>query len=183
MVERWPPVYDAEELAMQIRELAGSDYLESKFYVNNPDCILCQGDIFGLAGPIPVIDEDGEAVAIDDVEYWMAIGNTCDFARSLDTVKWTQMVPVLDLGDASELSSDDLRKLRSFQPYRSFYVPYWKPEMQGRVLCADFTRPVAVHKQAVQNVAKLEARLSQKAWLLFHSCLIRFLARDDGRYD
>jgi hypothetical protein len=182
-LERWPPTYDAEQLRDQIRELAGSEALESRFYVNEPDLVLCQGDVFRMPAPIPLIDEEGEAVALDDVECWMAIGNTCDFARTLEDVQWTQLVPILDLGEATQLAPVELQKLRTYQPYRSFYIPAWSADREDRIWVADLTRPVAAHKQAIQDVATLEARLSQAAWALFHSCLVRFLARDDGRYD
>lgn len=182
-MERWPPTYDAEQLRDQIRELAGSEALESRFYVQEPDLVLCQGDVFRMPAPIPLLDEHGEAVVLDDVEFWMAVGNTCDFARSLDDVQWTQLVPILDLGPTTGISADELQKLRSYQPFRSFYVPAWSSASEGRIWVADLTRPVAAHKQAIRDVAGLEARLSRAAWALFHSCLVRFLARDDGRYD
>ncbi len=142
-MERWPPVYDAKELAQQIRDLAGASDMESRFYTNSPDMILCQGDIFGLETAIPVIDEDGEAAAIDDCKYWMAIGNTCDFSRAKSDVEWTQLVPILDLGAESDISSAELQKLRSYQPFRTFYVPTWREEVSARILVADLTRPVA----------------------------------------
>lgn len=183
MIERWPPIYDARDLASQIHELVISGRLEKEFYDLQGEPVLCQGDIFRLVAPLPVIDELGEATALDDVEYWMAIGNTCDFSRSIEDVCWTQLIPIFDLTELSAVSAQDLHKLRTYQPFRKFYVPPWRSDLLGRLLVVDFTRPIAVHKKAIFDVATLERRLSHYAWILFHSCLIRFLARDDGRLD
>ena len=182
-MERWPPVYDADDLARQIRNLAGSEFLEERFYVLEPEVPLCQGDVFHLQSPIPLIDEGGSAVALDDIEYWMALGNTCDFERTVDEVAWTQLVPIIDLGEESLLTKSELQRLRSYQPFRSFYVPRWSSELEGRIFVADLTRPVAAHKTALKSVATRQARLSHAAWALFHSCIVRFLARGDGRHD
>lgn len=181
-LERWPPVYDAAELQEQIRRLVRTGTLAARFFASTPDLPLCQGDIFRMRSPLPAIADDGEPAIYGDIEYWMAIGNTCDFTRDLDKVRWTQLVPIEDLGTEDNVSQDDLQRLRLYQPYRSFYIPPWTEELQGRIIQADFTRPVTVHKKAVLEVAQLQARLSRYGWVLFHSCLIRFLARDDGRY-
>jgi hypothetical protein len=37
-------------------------------------------------------------------------------------------------------------------------------------------------KRAFPSVARVQARLSRAAWILLNACLVRFLARDDGRY-
>ncbi len=84
--------------------------MNSRFYTRAPGLTLCQGDIFRLEAPIPVIDEDGDAAAVDDCTFWMAIGNTCDFTRSMEEVAWTQLVPILDVGDESQITSGELQR-------------------------------------------------------------------------
>lgn len=182
-LERWPPVYDADDLREQIRRLVQTGMLDANFFAAEPDLPLCQGDIFHLLSPLPAISDDGEPAIHGEFEYWMAIGNTCDSTRSLDEVPWTQLIPLEDLGPEDSLTPDELQRLRSYQPYRSFYIPPWTEVLQGRIFQADFTRPVTAHKKAVLDVAQRQARLSRWGWILFHSCLIRFLARDDGRFD
>ena len=138
--ERWPPVYDAEELRKQIRELVQAGTLEANFFTTAPDLPLCQGDIFRLRSPLPAISDDGEPAVYGDFQYWMAIGNTCDFARSVEDVQWTQLIPLEDLGSEEELAPNELQRLRSYQPYRSFYIPPWTEELQGRILQASTKR-------------------------------------------
>lgn len=113
----------------------------------------------------------------------MVVGNTCDFVRDLDTVENTQIVPLINLGDEDTLTSDQRREIRSYDAYRSFYVPPWMPYVRGKYFIADFTRHVTVHKSALTSASRVEARLSFRAWILFHSCIVRFLARDDGRWE
>jgi hypothetical protein len=51
---------------------------------------------------------------------------------------------------------------------------------------ADLLMPVAIDKRAFaepERPATVQARLSRAAWILLNACLVRFLARDDGRYD
>ena len=59
--------------------------------------------------------------------------------------------------------------------------------MEGReeekTFLADFLMPVTIHKQAVFDHTTLVARLDFHSWLLLNSCLVRFQARDDGRFD
>ena len=66
---------------------------------------------------------------------------------------------------------------------RAFYVPDWRGTRPEPVLAADFLRPVALHKGAIGNQATVVGRVSQLGWMLLHACLVRFLARDDGRFD
>lgn len=185
MMERWPPVYDAEDLARHIKELVSSDRLEDEFYDNRrsglPD--ICQGDVISLPSRLPLINARGTAVATDPVATWMVIGNTCDFVRDLDTCRYTQVVPLVDLGDDTTVSEEARKDLRSYRAFRTFYVPAWMPYVHGRYFIADFTRPVTVHKTALSTAARVEARLSPRAWILLNSCIVRFLARDDGRWD
>ena len=180
--ERWPPVYDADQLARDISQLVKRGLTTAQFYTlrSLAEPRVCQGDVFLLEAGVPVIDEDGEAVALGDQSYWLVIGNTCDFARTIGEVPWTQAVPIDDLGQ--DVSATELSKLQGYQASRVFYLPAWSGSVGHCV--ADLLRPVAVHKQCfVDEKAKVVARLDRPAWVLLHSCLIRFLARDDGRFD
>ena len=69
-----------------------------------------------------------------------------------------------------------------------FYVPAWSGAVADQFYAADFLRPVPVDKEAFAQEsggqrAVVVARLSRVAWILLNACLVRFLARDDGRYD
>lgn len=184
-VDRWPPTYDAEQLAQQIRELAGSPDIARGFYdnasgahrVDLPE--FCQGDIVHLDCKIPLIGPDGGPVAMDANAVWMVIGNTCDLARTSESVPFTQVVPAIDVGSQSA-PPRELSALRRYSQYRSFYLPPWRGS--DRHYVANFLQPVPLHKGALPKVRRL-ARLTVRSWVLLHSCLVRFLARDDGRHD
>jgi hypothetical protein len=177
---RWPPVYDAEGLAKVIIELAGSPDFGARFWDlgarTHGD--VFQGDIVGLDSEVPLLDESGQPVVTDACSYWLVIGNTCDFDRPVHDVPWTQIVPTVDLG--SRVDAQHLSVFRHYKYSRHFYVPAW-PQGDGKHRFADFTRPVTIHKAAFKGPAKIVARMQQPAWVLLHSCLVRFLARDDGR--
>jgi hypothetical protein len=183
-IERWPPVYDAEELATAIRDLVTSGRLHQQFFRSQAKLEgVCQGDIVELPAGVPLIGEDGQPAVYGEVRYWMVIGNTCDFFRSHDEVPWSQLVPLIDLGEASTLTTEEIVSLRGYQYSRRFYVPPWSADVKGSNFVADFLRPVAIDKNALTTVATVRAGLELHAWLLLHSCLVRFLARDDGRFD
>lgn len=182
--ERWPPVYDAEELQDTIHRLIRGDHLAERFY--RPAAVtytICQGDIISLQSGVPLIAADGKPAIHGDASHWMVIGNTCDIERDLQDVMWTQLVPLVDLGTHVDVSEQELSDLRGYRPTRTFYVPPWSEETGDRHHIADFLRPVAIHKTALREVATVEASLEWHSWLLLHSCLVRFLARDDGRFD
>ncbi|OGQ78052.1 MAG: hypothetical protein A2289_21185 [Deltaproteobacteria bacterium RIFOXYA12_FULL_58_15] len=185
ITERWPPVYDAAELAATITSLVESGTLQSKFYQNprrGPQ--VCQGDIVRLPSAIPVIDHLGQPAALDETVYhWLVIGNTCDFARRSDDVRWSQLVPLFDLGSKETLTAEQIRAITAYRTSRRFHVPAWSTEVSGRFYVADFLLPVAADKEALSGIASVEARMSVFGWVLLHSCLVRFLARDDGRFD
>ena len=180
--ERWPPVYEPEELTRIIDDLAHRPDLEAAFYepVSELTGPYCQGDVLSLGSGVPVLTADGMAEEIGDFEYWLGIGNTCDFARPLADVEWTQVVPLVDLREAT---ADQLAAFRSYKPSRRFFVPPWPGLVGNRAFAADFLRPVALHRNAVGGAATVVARMSRSAWVLLHGCLIRFLCRDDGRYE
>ncbi|HBQ09656.1 MAG TPA: hypothetical protein DEF51_00195 [Myxococcales bacterium] len=178
---RWPPVYDAEDLARTIRELVRAEDMEARFWsLRSLDDDACQGDVIRLEAPLPHLDEEGAAVATEnDFQYWLVIGNTCDFARALDDVRWTQVVPLVDLGE--DVDEGALANLRSYQAAKKFYLPPWPRGASHHT--ADLLRPATLDKRALEKAARVVARLDYPAWVLLHSCLVRFLCRDDGRYD
>lgn len=178
--ERWPPVYDSDELKQMIAEIAGRPDLRSAFYhLVSEGGPLCQGDVLRFRSPVPAIDEIGEPVALGDIQHWLVIGNTCDFHR--EEVSWAQVVPIEAISEG--LNPQYREDFRSFRLSRRFYIPNWAGSDGDSVLYADFLRPVAIHKKAVRERAEVVARMSRAAWVLLHCCLIRFMARDDGRFD
>lgn len=179
---RWPPVYDADGLARVIDDLAGAPDFDARFWELRPWSAseVCQGDVVELDSAVPLIDENGEPAATNDCLHWLVVGNTCDFARPVESVPWTLIVPTVDIGEGV-----DARALSTFRGYRysrRFYVPPW-PRGDRCHRFGDFTRTVALHKTAFAGPARPVARMQLAAWVLLHSCLIRFLARDDGRHD
>jgi len=175
--DRWPPVYDAEDLQQTICDLINGD-LEAQFWTSvRSDPPVCQGDVVALDGGVPVLDEAGEAAVTGGFHYWMVIGNTCDFARDAADVPWSQIVPVEWF---AEIDPRDLRPLRRYELFRRFFVPHWKSDGAG-VFFADLLRPVTIDKRALSNGQRTIARMSRRGWMLLHACLVRFLARDDGR--
>ena len=178
---RWPPVYDAEELKVAIRELRSHSEVSKNFYACNPKATPCQGDIIQLDAPIPLIWKDGKAATQGMFEHWLVIGNTCDFDREISDVEFTQIVPIVSV-DSTNISHSDRQQFLTYAYTRRFYLPPWD-NSSNDVLFADFVKPVTVHKQAVLQHATIKARLKFHSWLLLNSCLVRFLARDDGRFD
>ena len=183
-LDRWPPVYDADELAGTIRELVASERLFAEFYddlLQGPP--VCQGDVVRLASHVPLIDRTGQPVADFDVDFWLVIGNTCDFERDPVKVPWTQVVPIFDFSTEGTLSEDEQAALRRYQTSRAFYLPPWRGQPAGSCLVADLCRTVTAEKAVFDQAAHVVARLREASWVLLHSCLIRFLCRDDGRFD
>lgn len=135
--DRWPPVYDADELVELIRGLVQRADAE-RFYEWRGDHSMsaledvCQGDIVELTSGIPVIGSDGEpGVLSHDGGHWMVIGNSCDFSRDHSQVPWTQFIPVIRRG-AQELSAQEVAALRSYSGYRRFYLPSWTVRFLAR---------------------------------------------------
>jgi hypothetical protein len=189
--ERWPPVYDAEDLVNEIRQLTEGENLEREFFEWRLDrsttspTDICQGDIVVLKSDVPVILEDGQPATLEHPEStWMVIGNSCDFDRSIDEARWTQLVPIAEVGTLAEVTQAQLSAARRYTQSRKFYVPPWSAHAEQHLHIADLLLPVAVDKRAFQyRHVTLQARVSRAAWILLNACLVRFLARDDGRYD
>ena len=64
--DRWPPVYDADDLAREIQVLTERPDFETAFYEWRLDrgtqspVDVCQGDVVTLASEVPAIGEDGQ---------------------------------------------------------------------------------------------------------------------------
>ncbi len=193
--ERWPVAYDADEVMAQIRKLTGRADIESEFYEWRKEAAVselgsvCQGDVVQLPTSIPVIHSDGKAKSIQHrgAHRWLVIGNTCDFTRDLNDAPYTQLVPIVEVGTVQDVNTSVLDAFKKYTHARRFYVPSWSSMSEHRIWYADLMIPVAVSKRVFGfcgggRSAEAEARLSRPAWILLHTCLIRFLARDDGRY-
>jgi len=180
---RWPPVYDFDQLTGTIRQIVGTQELEKVLYDPSAShSSFFQGDLVRLEVEVPFIGEDGQPKVQDGPPFWAIIGNTCDFDRVVEDVAFTQVVPVWNLGPASTLSEENRASFRRYRYYTQFYFPPWDADSDTQVFVADFLRPVAIHKNAFKS-ASVVARLNRVGWILFHACLVRFLARDDGRED
>ena len=185
--DRWPPIHDFEGLVDYIRELATADGLGSKFWSlkDLQDEQLpkpCHGDILELSAAIPVIADDGSPVVTDQREHWLVTGNSCDSDRTIEEVPWTQVVPLVVLGSTHEVGKERLSQLKQYDAFRGFYIPPW-PKGDDLHRLANFLQPVTLHRGAVGTNAKIVGRMQTHAWVLLHSCLIRFYARGDGRHD
>jgi hypothetical protein len=186
---RWPPVYDSESLAATIAELLTSRQLLASFYsatVEDP-LGLCQGDVLAFESPMLAVNEDGKPVVLkfDDV-HWLVLTNTCDLDRRADgehgDSTYATVVPVFNWGGRAGMVNPVVRDLERYAVTRRFYLPPWAPEQADNIFVAVLTMPLSVHKKALVKQGRVCARLSQNAWYLLHSCLVRLLARDDGRF-
>jgi hypothetical protein len=185
---RWPPVYDADDLVAEIRDLTTRPDFESVFYEWRADLAsravldVCQGDVITLASDVPVIGGDGQPGTITNpTSTWMVLGNTCDFDREYRECPWTHIAPLVDLGgrDIDQSLRDAVRR---YSQFRRFYVPPWNDKAEHRYHVVEFPLMVSIDKMAFHGPAQVQARLGRPAWILLNACLVRFLARDDGRY-
>ncbi len=183
--DRWPPIYDADDLKATIEKIASNPHLLfANFYVNgahiNSD-ERCQGDIVAFDSSIPCIDESGEPVALDaETSFWIVLGNSCDLDRPVADVAWTLVIPIRIYPGA--VTPEKIKALKNYDYARGFYVPPWSDDCKGNMFLADFLRPVSVHRNALIT-APVVARMDYCGWMLFHCCVVRFLARGDGRFD
>ncbi len=179
---RWPPVYDFDELGKEINSLVSSCGIFDEFFLEeNLNLNLCQGDIVKFPGQFPFIDESGSIAIIDgNYDYWLILGNTCDLHRNLPSPHLSHISPLIPLD--SDAPENVVRGLRSYNSYKKFFIPRWDDSV-NKCFTIDFTLMASVDKNCLLNVTELTARLTFKSWLLLHSCLVRYLARDDGRHD
>jgi hypothetical protein len=184
---RWPPVYDFNQLGQQIKDLIDDGSLFDQFFVSNCDGTdFFQGDIVSLKSTPAYIDKDGDIAIIDeDFSYWVILGNTCDLSRSPETVygvavpHLTHITPLMPI--PHNIPANVLGNLRKYKLYKRIFIPGWKSE--GNDFFMDLTVMSSIEKQCLTNHSHVIARLNFKTWLLLHSCLVRYLARDDGRHD
>lgn len=180
---RWPPLTDAESLKEIIRSITDDELkFESKFF-QEPTPLNdepCQGDIVELRCAVPFIDEDGQAVVTDhEFQHWIVLGNTCDMSRSEE--KKSLIAPLVQL--QAEVTPERIQRFRKYELYKQFYVPPWADDPEQLHRAADFMQLVTIEKAAFHKSAKIVARLQFPAWALLHACIVRYLARDDGRFD
>ncbi len=172
--KRWPPVHDEDDLAKAIQNAQRG--IGKTFYELTLVDGWCQGDIIKLDGAMPVVDESGEATIRDfPTNHWMLLGNSCDLTRELDDVQWTTAVPLLSV-DRLGL---ELESAKTYTTARVFFVPSW--DEQGDFYC-DLTLTASISRQWL-NEQQPVARLRQASWTLLNACLVRYLARNDGRND
>jgi hypothetical protein len=181
---RWPSIADRDDLDNAITGiLDAGEAFESRFYQDNlsEGGFACQGDVVRLRSAAPCIDSDGAAIVTDsEFEHWMILGNTCDLYR--DDERWTLIAPLLVLPEP--LTDTKLRVLRRYEYSRQFYVPSWPGDDAGGHRMVDFMQFVTLDKEVFRlGNATVVARLQFPAWALLHACIVRFLARDDGRFD
>lgn len=181
---RWPPIYDFEQLTTTIRAIVDDGQpLEKRIYEGGDQReSFFQGDVIRLSVEFPFVGAEGQVEVSDAPPFWVVVGNTCDMAREVDDVAYTQLAPVCSLGARTELTPAALDALRRYKYYTQFYLPPWDRDSGSFAFVADFLRPACVHKRALEK-AEVVARLNRRGWVLFHSCVVRFLARDDGRHD
>lgn len=178
--KRWPVVYDKDELFSTISDVQSSTDVSKNYYqsINDRQAEVFQGDIIKLESEIPVIGTAGRPAAIRaETNYWLIVGNTCDFTR--DEVKWMGLCPI---ADASAMDVTKLNPIKEFKTSRLYYVRPWEDDVCA-ALVADLTQTVCISKNSLIDHAVVCARLQRESWLLFHCCLVRYLARDDGRND
>jgi len=110
----------------------------------------------------------------------MIVGNTCDMYR--DDEPRSLIAPLVSLADP--VPDEQLYALRRYEYSRQFYVPPWPDAKPSRHHLVDFMQLVTIEKAAFRDdCARSVARLQFPAWALLHTCLVRYLARDDGRFD
>lgn len=178
MQSQWPPIYDYEGLLQTIKRLKENGQLIKNFYSSDRERAFLQGDVIKLDAPELLINSNGQAEKLDSSGFWVIMSNSCDLDRSIEQVKYAQLIPI-EL--YQELSEDLLLRAKKYETSRTFYMPPWEDKQLVHGI-ADFCRPVTVSREALSKLALLVTRLNFHSWLLFHSCIVRFLARADGRH-
>lgn len=180
---RWPPVYDFEDLKSQIKELQERDELCKQYYVFAPQPTYCQGDIISFEAEFPFITDGGD-IAIDEEphKYWLIIGNTCDLARDVGSEPYSNVIPLQEIDPS--IPESTLDSLKKYVPYKKHFIPTWNEELTPIGFIADFTKICTIEKKVlISDTSIKQKEMSQLSWFLLHSCLVRYLARDDGRHD
>ena len=186
-VGRWPPVYDFDELGQQIKDLINDGSIFHQFFVPQiNETELFQGDIVSLKNDPVYIDKDGDIAIIDGgFDHWVILGNTCDLARNLTAdgdsalPHLTHISPLIPV--PQDTPTNILNNLKKYKLYKRVFIPRWGNEENDFYI--DLTIMNSIEKQCLIDHSEITARLNFKTWLLLHSCLVRYLARDDGRHD
>ncbi|MEA1988715.1 MAG: hypothetical protein U9N57_05860 [Pseudomonadota bacterium] len=179
-VNRFPVVYDFDDLKNQIRELVKSG-LECNFFESYPKSDeIYQGDVIELDASWPFIDENGDIAILDEESssnLWVVLGNTCDITRC--DLPYTNIIPLSVIED--DVDSGVLTDLKAFQNFKKIYFPDAISGSKGFMI--DFTKICTIDKNFLIKSSEKKSQLTHESWVLFHSCIVRYFARDDGRND
>jgi len=182
MSDPYPKVaYDYETLQAQIKTLGSDSSVFKDFYQPAPDWdepALAQGDLLELNTEIPVLDSAGLPAALEETKLWLALGNTCDLEREVDLVPFAPLVPIRVFEGRGAALAD----LRAYRTYRTFYLPPWPAGGAEAPHYADLSLVISAHKQSLLSGARGVARLNRPGWILLHSVILRFFAREDSRF-
>lgn len=180
--ERWPPIYDLDGLLKQIQKIGNLSELPGAFFssISTPD--LCQGDIIRFEADFPYVDADGDVAVDENLDnLWVFVGNTCDFSRITGDFPFTHISPLLKVPD--DISENFRTGLRQYSTYKRFFIPPWERPTREPGFFMEFPKMCSVEREGLAGKTTVLARMNRVSWLLFHSCLVRYLARDDGRND
>lgn len=175
-ISRWPTIYDFDNLQKEISSLLKRG-LNDGFYNIDPDLDnLYQGDILEVDLEFPFIDELGDISAYESSK-WLLLGNTCDIIRA--DLPYTNIIPLESI--LPDIPVKTLSELKKYQSYKKIYLPDISKQHNGYT--ADFTQVCSIEKDFLLKNAKKLSELEYPSWVLFHSCIVRYFARDDGRKD
>ncbi|WP_368028862.1 hypothetical protein [Arcobacter sp. s6] len=179
--DRWPTVYDFKELETQIKEIVKNNYTIGFYSLTPKNNELFQGDIVHIEKKFLYLDNNGAYSAEDYTNYWIVLGNTCDIARNLEDIPFSNVIPILKFDDS--VPERIFSGIKSFQNYKSMYVPPFSDDMNKYFI--DFTKIMTISKEyLLKDVKSIKIKeLTYSSWVLFHACLLRYLVRDDGRND
>ena len=161
--ERWPPVYDLDDLVREIKRLATHPDIATQFYEWRPmgrqrnPTTFARATSFSLASEVPLILGDGQPGTMEHPDgVWLVLGNTCDIERKPEDVRWTQIAPILSIGLETALSASQLTAVRKYTQSRSFFVPPWNDAARGHVHVADFCAPSALTSESSRGRTRAE---------------------------
>ncbi|MCP4392768.1 MAG: hypothetical protein GY804_00595 [Alphaproteobacteria bacterium] len=157
--------------------------MSKQFFVFSPQSIYCQGDIISFEAEFPFITDEGDiAVNEEPHSYWLIIGNTCDLSRDVDSEPYSNIIPLQEIKPS--IPADALNSLKKYIPYKKHFIPTWDEELTPIGFVADFTKTCTIEKKVFISDTSIKIKeMTQLSWFLLHSCLVRYLARDDGRHD
>ncbi|WOE69067.1 hypothetical protein RZR97_08085 [Hydrogenimonas thermophila] len=178
--DRWATIYDFEELQNQIKQIVKSNYTKGFYKLSIDKHSLFQGDIIKLDKKFAYLNKDGQFQAEYFSGFWIILGNSCDFDRDIKDLPFTNITPMQKLnGDVPEKI---INGLKNFQNYKHMYIPSFDSNDEYFI---DFTKIMTISKEYLKSdIYNFKiAELTFDSWILLHSCLVRYFARDDGRND